>query len=63
MKFLLSFLMNLVFLAILGIVLYLVAPEIMQQVFELYGAMFGPGILIILLVIAALPRKRRSRGD
>ena len=61
MKFLINFIKNLAFLAIIGVVLFIAAPDMMKQVFELYDGLFGPTIIILLIVVAALPRKRRSR--
>lgn len=61
MQFLKDFLRNLAILVIIGIFLLIAAPDMMRQVFELLGALFGP-ILILLVVVAALPRKRRSRS-
>ena len=61
MKFLINFIKNLAFLAIIGVVLFIAAPDMMKQVFELYDGLFGPTIIIFLIVVAALPRKRRSR--
>lgn len=47
---------NLLFLIILGIVLLVLFPTQMSQVFALYGAIFGP-LAILLLIAAALPKK------
>ena len=46
---------NLLFLIILGIVLLVLFPTQMSQVFALYGAIFGP-LAILLLIAAALPK-------
>jgi hypothetical protein len=35
-------------------------PEEMAQIFQIYGALFGP-VAIILLIAAALPKKRRKK--
>lgn len=59
MQFLKDFIRNILLLVIIGVVLFALFPKIMGQVFELYGALFGPLVLIIL-VVAALPRKRRG---
>jgi len=61
MKFLLNLLKNLAFLVVIGIVLFIIAPDMMKQVFELYGALFGPGIVIFLIVVTALPQRRNSK--
>ncbi len=60
MQFFKEFLRNLLILIGIGIVLYLISPSIMGNIFELYGAIFGP-IAIILLIVAALPNKKRRR--
>jgi len=58
MAFLKKLLINLIFLVGLGVFLFIMYPDIMKQVFELYGALFGP-IAILFVIVAALPRKRR----
>jgi hypothetical protein len=60
MQFIKDFGRNLIFLIVIGIVLFIVAPGMMNQVFQLYGALFGP-LIIVILVVAALPRRQRSR--
>jgi hypothetical protein len=60
MDFLKGLLRNLALLLIIGVVLFILFPDTMKQVFQLYGALFGP-LSIILVVVAALPRKRRRR--
>lgn len=57
MKFLLKLLRNLAFLIGIGIVLYILFPEMMSGVFQLYGKIFGP-LALLALVVAALPRGR-----
>jgi len=59
MQFLKDFLRNLAFLTVIMIVLFLAAPDMMRQVVDMLGALFGP-ILILVVITAALPRKRRS---
>jgi hypothetical protein len=61
MQFLKDLLRNLLFLVVIGVVLYLLYPTMMGQVFQVYSSLFGP-IAIILLVVFALPRKKRSRN-
>lgn len=58
--FLKQLLINLVLLLVMGVVLYLIAPDIMGQVFGVYGALFGP-LALVMLVVFALPRKSRRR--
>jgi hypothetical protein len=58
-----DFLFNLAILTVIGIVFFALFPDIMRQVLGLYD---GPGILpviVILVILAALPkRKRRKRN-
>ncbi len=57
MQFLKNFLKNLGFLVVIGIVLFFVAPDMMRQVFDAFGQLFGP-LAIIMIIVAALPSKR-----
>lgn len=57
MKFLIKLLKNLAFLVGIGIVLYILFPEMMANVFQLYGKIFGP-LALLALIVAALPRKK-----
>jgi len=57
MKFLIKLLKNLAFLVGIGIVLYILFPEMMADVFQLYGKIFGP-LALLALIVAALPRKK-----
>ena len=59
MNFLKTLLRNLAFLVGIGIVLYILFPDMMSEVFEIYGALFGP-LAILLLIGAALPKKKSS---
>ena len=58
MQFLKAFLRNLVLLLVIGLVLFILFPDITRQIFQLYGALFGP-FALILVAIFALPRKYR----
>ena len=60
MQSLKGFLRNLGALLIIGLVLFVLFPDMIKQVFHLYGALLGP-LFILMLIIAALPRKRRNR--
>jgi len=62
MQFLKDFLRNLLFLLLLGVVLYFMFPDMMKQIFELYGLLFGPLAVVMLLAIA-LPRKKRKKEE
>ena len=57
MQFLKNFLKNLGFLVVIGIVLFFVAPDMMRQVFDAFGQLFGP-LAIIMIIVAALPSRR-----
>lgn len=59
MQFFKIFLRNLLLLFVMGVVLFIFFPDVMNQVFQLYGALFGPLILLIIIVVA-LPRRSRS---
>lgn len=60
MRFLKDLLRNLAILIGILIVIYMISPDIMGQVFELFGSLFGP-LAIVALIVFALPRRRRSR--
>lgn len=60
MDFLKAFLRNLALLVIIGVVLFVLFPQMMKQVYELFGALFGP-LVIILVAAAALPRRQRRK--
>ena len=60
MQFLKDFLKNLTLLIVISVVLLILFPDMMRQVFQLYGALFGP-LAIILVMVIALPRKRRHK--
>jgi len=61
MQFVKRFLLNLALLVVIGIVLFILFPDMMRQIFQLYGLLFGP-LALVILVVAALPRRsRRNR--
>ena len=59
MQFIKDFIRNLLILITIGVVLFFMFPDMIKQVFELYGMLFGPLALVVLIVIA-LPRKKRN---
>lgn len=61
MQFIKDLVRNFALLLLIGFGLLLFAPDMMRQVYELLGALFGPVIILIILA-AALPRRRRSRN-
>jgi preprotein translocase subunit Sss1 len=60
MEFLKNFLINLAGLLGIGVVIYIIYPDMIKQVFQFYGLLFGP-IAILLVIVAALPRKKRTK--
>jgi len=59
MDFVKGLLRNLAFIVVLGIVLFLIFPDIMKQVSQIFGGLFGP-LLILIVIVAAFPRKKRT---
>jgi len=61
MAFLKGFVRNLLFLAGLGLIIYLIEPEMVKGAFEAYWMILGPiGILLIIVVAIPLRRKKGS---
>lgn len=60
MQFLKDFLRNLLLLIVIVLILFIVFPDMMSQVFQVYGALLGPAAVLVIIV-AALPRRKRSR--
>ena len=56
-----SFLQNLALLAGLVLLLFIVFPDIMKQVIGIYNGLGILPIVILAIILAALPRKRRRR--
>lgn len=59
MKFLRKLFVNFIILIILAVGLYFVMPDIMGPVYQLYYALLGPGIIILLIIMTILPDGRR----
>ena len=59
MNFLKRLVLNLVLLAIMLVVLYFVMPDVMGAVYQLYYAILGPGLVLLVLIAAAMPNRRR----
>ena len=59
-RFFLNFIRNLVILVVALIVMYLIQPEIFGLVYQTMGALFGPVLIIAMILVTALPRGRRS---
>jgi hypothetical protein len=51
---------NLALLIVIGLVLLVLFPTQLSTIFQLYGALFGP-FLVVIILVAALPRRRRRR--
>ena len=58
MLFLKRLIRNLVMLVVIGIVIYLLYPDIMSQVFQFFGAIYGPLLITGLVIVAAIPGKK-----
>jgi len=56
-----SFLQNLALLAVLALLLFIIFPDIMKQVIGVYNGLAILPIVILLIIMRALPRKRRRR--
>jgi preprotein translocase subunit SecY len=54
-----NLLRNILLLGAIFIVLLIVSPTIMSQVYDMLGQLFGP-LLIVMVIAAALPRRSRS---
>lgn len=61
MRFLKNFFMNLLYVIIICVLLLILLPDFMRGVFQAYAAIFGPGLLLLLVLVAALPRRRWRR--
>lgn len=61
MSFFTAFVRNLALLAVLGLVLYMFFPDTMAAIAQLAGGLFGPGLILLMLIVAALPSARRRR--
>lgn len=60
MQFLRDLLRNLAILFVIGLVVFIMFPDIMKQVGEVYSSLFGP-LAILMVIVFALPRRRRSK--
>jgi hypothetical protein len=59
MEFFKNLLRNILILVVIGVVIYLMYPAIMGQVFQFYWMLFGP-LAIVMLIVFALPRRSRK---
>jgi len=56
-----DFIFNLALFLVLAVVLYLIAPDIMGNIVGLYNGLGILPIFIIMMILAALPRRYRRR--
>jgi uncharacterized membrane protein (DUF106 family) len=61
MKFLKQLMINLALLVGLGIFLYVLYPDMMKGVFDVYGQLFGP-VAVVMLLVFALPKRKGKRS-
>jgi hypothetical protein len=54
-----NFLINLALLGLIGVVLYFIAPDMMREILGVYNGLGIIPVMMILVILAALPRKRR----
>jgi uncharacterized membrane protein YhaH (DUF805 family) len=58
MSFFVRFLFNLIILFVFGLITFFLFPEITKVLFYIYGSLFGPGLIILAIIVAALPIRR-----
>jgi asparagine N-glycosylation enzyme membrane subunit Stt3 len=58
-----DFLRNLGILIIIGIVLFVLFPEIMRGILGLYDGLGILPIFILLVIVSALPKRKRRRRN
>jgi hypothetical protein len=56
-----SFLRNLALLAFLGIVVFLLFPDMMKGILGVYNGLGLLPVAIVLVILAALPRRKQRR--
>ncbi len=59
MTFFRRLLFNFVLMVILLAGVYFILPDIMGPIYKLYYSVLGPGLLLLLLVVTAMPGGRR----
>jgi len=55
-----DFLRNLALLAVIGIVLFVAFPDMMRQIFGLYNGLGILPIFVLMVIVAAIPKRKRS---
>jgi asparagine N-glycosylation enzyme membrane subunit Stt3 len=58
-----DFLRNLGILIIIGVVFFVLFPEIMRGILGLYDGLGILPIFILLIIVSALPRRKRRRRN
>jgi hypothetical protein len=58
-----AFLTNLIVLVIIGIVLFVLFPEIVRGILGLYDGLGILPIFILLIIVSALPKRKRRRRN
>jgi hypothetical protein len=56
-----DFLFNLAGLVVIGLVLFLLFPDITKGILQLYNGLGILPIFVLTVIVAALPRRRRRR--
>lgn len=57
MRFLKDFIINLLWVLAIGLILILVFPDLMIQVYKIFGDLFGP-LVILFVIVTAIPRRK-----
>ena len=56
-----NFLINLGILIGLGLIIFILYPDIVKQIFGLYNGLGILPVFILMVILAALPRRKRRR--
>jgi len=59
MRFLKNFLINLFWLLVFGLGVHLLFPDIIGMVYKALGQLFGP-LLILMIIVVSLPGRKRD---
>jgi cbb3-type cytochrome oxidase subunit 3 len=58
-----AFITNLIVLVIIGVVLFVLFPDIMRGILGLYDGLGILPIFILLVIVSALPKRKRRRRN
>ena len=61
MAFIKTWVINIAFLAGIGLILLLIFPELTRLVYETLWGLFGPVLILVVVLFSALPSIRRIR--